>query len=330
MPDIFLSPSLQTGNYYVNGGTEAQFMGYLADALEPYLTVNSIGYTRSRLPNTLANAIAQSNRGNYNLHLALHSNAAPEGKEGQFRGIQAYYYPTSTAGRRAAEALVNSLKEIYPDPELVYIVPTTTIAEVRKTKAPAVLMEIGYHDNVEDAEWIKQNIQNIARALAKGLTNYFNLSFKEVCSRKGENLNIATNIQTNAYVNTCTNDGAPLNIRAGANLNTQVVGQIPSGQLALLLERPQNGWARLRYNAIEGYASANYLCTCVSNQTAKTGTVNTNGSNLNLRAAPSVTAAIIGRIPDGSTVRILNSAGAWYQVTYMGATGYVLSDFIVV
>ena len=330
MPDIFLSPSLKTGNYYINVGTEAQFMGYLADALEPYLTVNGIGYTRSRLPNTLANAIAQSNMGNYNLHLALHSNASPEGKEGQFRGIQAYYYPTSVQGRRAAEALVNSLKQIYPDPELVYIVPTTTIAEVRRTKAPAVLMEIGYHDNLQDAEWIKQNIQNIARALAQGLTAYFGLPFKEVCNIKGENLNTAANIQTNAYVNACTNDGSALYIRSGGYIITQIVGRIPSGQMALLLERPQNGWARLRYNAVEGYASANYLCTCVSDQTARTGTVNTSGSNLNLRSAPSVTASIIGRIPDGSTVRILDSAGAWYRVSYMGATGYVLSDFIVV
>ena len=143
-------------------------------------------------------------------------------------------------------------------------------------------------------------------------------------------MNTAANIQTNAYVNACTNDGSPLNIRSGANINTQIVGRIPSGQMALLLERPQNGWARLRYNAVEGYASANYLCTCVSDQTARTGTVNTSGSNLNLRSAPSVTASIIGRIPDGSTVRILDSAGAWYRVSYMGATGYVLSDFIVV
>ena len=41
MPDIFLSPSLQPGNLYINGGNEAQYMGYLADALERYPTYAS-------------------------------------------------------------------------------------------------------------------------------------------------------------------------------------------------------------------------------------------------------------------------------------------------
>ena len=327
MPSIFLSPSLQTGNAYVNGGTEAQYMGYLADALEPYLTANNIGYTRSRLPNTLLNAINTSNAGNYDLHLALHSNAAPEGRAGQFRGIQGYYYPTSQKGKRAAEDLVDALRKIYPEPNLVYTVPTTTIAEVRRTKAPAVLMEIGYHDNTQDADWIKNNIQNIARSLAQGLTVYFGIPFREVCSVKGGTINAQTS--AGVYVSACTSDGSPLNIRATASQQGVRVGQIPSGQIALLLETPRNGWARVRYNSVEGYASANYLCSCLSNSSQGTvGRVNTNGGNLNLRARPSVTAAVIGRIPNGATVEVLSTEGNWYRVRYMGATGYVLSDFL--
>jgi N-acetylmuramoyl-L-alanine amidase len=159
MPRIFLSPSLQPFNPYINGGNEAQYMGYVADALEPYLQKNNIQYTRSRMPNTLSNAINTSNQGSYDLHLALHSNASPESQAGRFRGIQGYYYPTSTKGRKAAEDLTNALKPIYPDPDLVYTVPSTTIVELKRTKAPAVLMEIGYHDNLQDADWIKQTFR---------------------------------------------------------------------------------------------------------------------------------------------------------------------------
>ncbi len=328
MPEIFLSPSLQPWNPYINGGNEAQFMGYVADALEPYLTVNSIGYTRSRMPNTLANAIASSNAGNYDLHLALHSNASPDGREGQFRGIQAYYYPTSQKGKAAAEALVRALKAIYPDPDLVYTVPSTAITEVRRTKAPAVLMEIGYHDNLQDADWIKANIQNIAEALAKGLTAYFNLPFRDVCSRVGSPIANASNTATNVYVNACTNDSSPLNIRSSASISSQVLGQIPPGQKALLLSAQSNGWAKVRYNAIEGFSSANYLCSCLNNQGTLLGRVNTGGGNLNLRAQPTVASAIIGRIPDKATVTILETRQNWYRVRYMGATGYVLSDFV--
>lgn len=330
MPNIFLSPSLQPWNLYVNGGNEAQYMGYLADALEPYLTVNGITYTRSRMPNTLANAINTSNQGNYDLHLALHSNAAPEGREGQFRGIQAYYYPTSVEGRRAAEALVESLKMIYPDPTLVYTVPSTTITEVRRTKAPAVLMEIGYHDNLQDAVWIKSNIQRIAAALAKGLCNYFSLPFREVCTNTGQRISNISNISAPSYVRACTNDGSNLNIRAQDNTGSQIIGQIPNGEKAVFLSKNQNGWAKIRYNSIEGFSSGNFLCQCLPDTSNTLGKVSTDGSNLNLRSAPSVNASIIGRIPDNATVTILGEQGGWYRVNYMGATGYVLRDFVTV
>ena len=276
----------------------------------------------------LSNAINTSNNGNYDLHLALHSNASPVGKEGEFRGIQAYYYPTSVKGRAAAQDLVDSLRTIYPDPDLVYTVPSTVITEVRKTKAPAVLMEIGYHDNLQDANWIKANIQNIAKSIAKGLCTYFKIPFKDVCQQIGEPIVNVSNISTNAYVHVCTSDGDNLNIRQNPNTGSPIIGQIPAGGNALILEKLPNGWARVRYNAIEGYSSGNFLCVCGENQSATVGRVNTKGSNLNLRKEPSVTSNVLLRIPDNATVNILSSSGNWYQVSYMGTTGYVLKEFI--
>ena len=79
MPIIYLSPSTQEGNYYVNGGTEEQYMNLLADKMVPYLDASGIRYTRNTPDMTAASSIAASNAGNYDLHLALHSNAAPEG-----------------------------------------------------------------------------------------------------------------------------------------------------------------------------------------------------------------------------------------------------------
>lgn len=325
MPEVFISPSLQTWNKYNGGGTEAEYMGYVADALEPYLTANGIKYVRSRFPGTLAEVINRSNEGNYALHLALHSNASPEGREGQFRGVQAYYYIHSSNGRRAAEDLVKSFKSIYPDPDLVYAVPTQSIAEVTKTKAPAVLMEIGYHDNASDARWIRNNIQNIASALARGLTEYFSLPFSEVCTVKGEK--ITENTPVNTYVMVCTSDSTPLNIRSGQSINTALIGQIPFGEKALLLDN-SGEWVKVRYNSTAGYVFGQYLCSCLKGKIGEKGTIATDGSNLNLRSEPSLNGNIIGRIPDGETVDIIGSSGNWLRVRYMGATGYVQGDFI--
>ena len=120
MPVIYLSPSTQDWNQYVTGsGSEEYHMNLLADALEPYLLSNGIQFKRNRPDMTAASSIQEANRGYYDLYLALHSNAAPEGRYGEERGIIAFYYPGSTQGQRAAQLLAEELRNIYPIPELV-------------------------------------------------------------------------------------------------------------------------------------------------------------------------------------------------------------------
>ena len=126
MPKIYLSPSTQEYNSYVTGaGSEESFMNLLADAMEPILLLNGIQFSRNTPDMTAASSIRASNEGNYDLHLALHSNAAPEGLYGQIRGIIVFYYPGSTEGRRAAEIVAENLKNIYPLPDRVRAEPTT-------------------------------------------------------------------------------------------------------------------------------------------------------------------------------------------------------------
>ena len=113
MPIIYLSPSTQDWNAYVTGsGSEEYNMNRLADALEPYLLSNGIQYRRNRPEMTAGSSIREANQSYYDLYLALHSNAAPEGRYGSERGIIVFYYPTSSEGKRAAELIVQELKVI--------------------------------------------------------------------------------------------------------------------------------------------------------------------------------------------------------------------------
>ena len=91
MPSVFLSPSLQEWNPYVNGGNEEYYMNLVADAIEPYLRASGITYARNTPSQSLSQAIAQSNAGNYDLHLAIHSNAAGAQNAGSVRGTDVYY-----------------------------------------------------------------------------------------------------------------------------------------------------------------------------------------------------------------------------------------------
>ena len=169
MPNVFLSPSTQEWNPYVNGGSEEFYMNQIADRMEPYLRSSGISYTRNDPNRNAAGAIADSNAGSYDVHLALHSNAAPESLSGKLRGIDIYYAPGSHFSQILANILADRLKTIYPIPDQCRARPTTTLGEVIKTKAVAVLCELGYHDNEQDANWIRNNLNRIAITLVQGL-----------------------------------------------------------------------------------------------------------------------------------------------------------------
>ena len=180
MPKVFLSPSLQEFNQYVGGGNEEYYANLIADAMEPYLRASGIDFERNEPSQTLSQAIAQSNNSNSDLHFAIHSNAAGQANSGQVRGADFYYYPTSENGQRFANILAENYADVYPLPNRIQSIPTTSLAEVRRTKSPAVLAEVAYHDNAEDAQFIRDNIDNIARNLAMSIAQYFSVPFIDV------------------------------------------------------------------------------------------------------------------------------------------------------
>lgn len=245
MPRVFLSPSTQEWNKYVTGGNEEQYMNMLADLMEPYMLASGISFTRNDPARNVNGAIQDSNNGWYDVHLALHTNAGGGQYAGVTRGIEIYYSPYSDYSRRLATIIANNMETIYPIPSKVSTIPTTSLAEVTRTRAVAVLAELGYHDNYEDEAWIKNNLETIARTMVQSLCDYFGIPFVE-----------------------------------------------PSA--------------------------------------VRTGTVRTDGSNLNIRRYPSADSTIIGKIPNGAQVNIYGETDNWYVVKYNETTGYSAMDFITV
>ena len=244
MPTLFLSPSTQDWNMYVTGsGSEEYNMNLLADALVPYLNSNGIRYRRNDPDGTAADAIRLGNAGSYDLYLALHSNAAPEGHYGEERGIIAFYYPGSVQGQRAADLIAEELRTVYPLPDLVSTRPTTALGEVRQPRAPAVLVEIGYHDNYADAQWIENNRPQIAEALARGLTEYFDLPF------------IYPQPEQTGIV---TTGGTPLRLRDYPGTGGNVIASLPNGA-TVTIHGEWQGWYVVHYNGSVGYAAAAYI-----------------------------------------------------------------------
>lgn len=242
MPIIYLSPSTQEYNPYVGGGTEEYYMNLIADAMEPYLAASGIQFVRNTPEMTAASSIAASNAGNFDLHLALHSNATGSG-QGNIRGTDVYYYPTSAEGKRFADIAANNLQMIYPLPDKVRTVPTTTLGEVARVRAPGVLIELAYHDNPQDAEWIRNNIQPIAENLVLSLTEFFGIPF---------------NMPQPIQVGTVATMGSNLNIRSNPSLEAPIIGKIPNGSEIVIYSRLPD-WDLVGYNNLTGYVSNRYV-----------------------------------------------------------------------
>lgn len=181
MPKIYLSPSTQEFNEYVTGGSEEEHMNILADALEPYLIAAGIDFDRNSPDMTARTSIEQANSiGGQDLYLALHSNASPEEFAGMLRGPDIYYNPARPESRRAAELIADEFRLIYPEPQLVDVLPTDYLGEVLLPEAPAVLVEVAYHDNPEDARWITENTNLIAQALANATEEFLGINIQPV------------------------------------------------------------------------------------------------------------------------------------------------------
>lgn len=243
MPFLFLSPSTQEFNLYVTEGNEEYWMNELADAMEPLLRASGINVTRNDPSRTVSHSIRMSNAGTYGAHLALHSNAAPASLAGRLRGIDLYYYPGRTEARRLADLLRENLEVVYPLPDQVRAVTTTSLAEVRETRAPSVLAELGYHDNIEDARWVQNNLQEIARALTLSVCEFFGLPFQ---LPQQERPAIATQSSGN------------LNLRDGPGVEYPVLAKIPSGS-SLMALNSVGSWYIVEYNGLIGFASDAYV-----------------------------------------------------------------------
>lgn len=244
MPKIYLSPSTQEFNPYYDGvGSEEYYMNLVADAMEPYLTASGIAFDRNTPDMTAASSIVASNAADYDLHVSLHSNASPVNLAGQLRGIDAYYSPISTRGQYLADLMVQTLTPIYPLPDRVQTRPTTALGEVTKTRAPSVLLELGYHDNPQDAAWIRANIEPIAQAVTRGITDYFGLPLVSPTFGQQTTVNIA---------------GGTLNLRDRPGFDGNILFGLPKNTKMEVLGE-QNGWYAVRVDGVDGYVRSEFV-----------------------------------------------------------------------
>ena len=169
---IAVSPSDQYGNKYAYGDTnEGYQMHLVAEKLVEHLL--RCGMDVVYLPSGyLSDRVNKANAEHVDGYVAIHSNAF----NGTVQGIRVHCYP-SDKSRKFGKCVMTALDEVYNGHTKSKIVETDRLYELRCPSAPAILPEIGFHDNAEDAKWIVEHIDHIAEALAKGICECFKIPY---------------------------------------------------------------------------------------------------------------------------------------------------------
>ena len=154
-----------------------------------------------------------------------------------------FWGPPGVGKTTLANIIANNLKAVYPLPDKVRAVPTDSLGEVLRTKAVAVLCELGYHDNFADEAWLKNNLENIAKNLVRSLCDYFGIPFVNAGAVRW---------------GTVTTDGSNLNIRNYPSLSGTVIGKIPDGA-RVTINGALDSWYVVSYNGINGYSSSEFI-----------------------------------------------------------------------
>lgn len=163
--NIYLSPSPQEHNIGAgNYGTEEQRMNQLVDVLSPMLIKYKHVIYRNNPTMSLAQIVADSNSKNVDLHLALHTNAS----NGTARGCVVFCYKLGFSGEKYAKVIYKHLEALTPTPDRG-VKANPNLYELSLTKAPAVLVEIDFHDNADSAQWLVNNMVAIARAITNAI-----------------------------------------------------------------------------------------------------------------------------------------------------------------
>ena len=160
----YISPSSQGANIGVEGyGSEQEQMYLLTLEITPHLDRAGVSFVVPEPGASLTERVRHSNSLGVHFHLALHSNAGGGGKA---CGPVALYY--SDAGKAICEKLVDALLALGQQTNRCdHVKAQKSLYELRKTRAPAALLEVDFHDSPVGVKFITENRSRIAEAIAR-------------------------------------------------------------------------------------------------------------------------------------------------------------------
>ncbi len=119
-----------------------------------------------------------------------------------------------------------------------------------------------------------------------------------------------------------------ITLRAAPSVSARELAQIPLGQAVGFIETAPNGFYKVNYDGLIGFALADYLSP--ERQSSMRGATVVNcRQSITLRETASTSGYELAQIPLGARVRYLGvETNSFYQVEWRGMVGYVLKTYI--
>ena len=143
----------------------------VADLVAGYLTAAGVEVVGNLQSDSLEEVVDVSNESEADLFISIHCNAC----NGNARGTEVWYYHRSANGELLTDCIRNQIvdalgtadrgsKGAKPGVNGLYV--------LSNTGATAVLVELAFIDNEEDARLLCDRQDDFARAIARGVTDY--------------------------------------------------------------------------------------------------------------------------------------------------------------
>ena len=173
---IYLSPSNQSGNKFVTGGTnEGAVWNEIANKLKTLLAAYDCDVQVAKVSQNLTTRAENAKAWGADVYIAMHSNAAGTANKGA-RGVEVYYDPNKGAKtKELAQTVLNELKTLFVSRGLK---TSSKLIDCYKPSMPSIIGECGFHDNVSDATLILNNKDKIATLYCNALVKFLGLKKK--------------------------------------------------------------------------------------------------------------------------------------------------------
>ncbi len=178
IPIVYLSPSNQISNLGVSEvgySNERYMMNKVGTVVYNKLKEAGIKVYRNNPDQNMAYWIGESNYVNSDLHLAIHSNGSVNHDK---QGVEVYVHEETSPAYSIALMLYDAIYDLYSykseETNKGVLYAEGAMGEVNPLNVKmGVLLEIAYHDDINDARWIVNNINEIGESIANAIIKYF-------------------------------------------------------------------------------------------------------------------------------------------------------------